>query len=321
MSTDQKTVKTPDSFPISVLCDFITTYKGERETLAAFLTNCQNALELAVENQKKLLLKFMISKLQGKAQIACSNRVFESFEDLKTFLKLNFGERKHYNHLLLELQSCKQLQNESVSEFALRVENCLTDLQSEIHNSDSLKKDLPGRIAMTEDLALHTFSLGLKSFLSNFVRSQSPKNFNTAVNIAIEEEKIQNMHVKPAAPRPSKFCQICRRAGHSETECFSKVKKDFPKPNNNRPQFNTTSFPSSSKRPTSPITCSYCKNVGHHISQCRKREYNNARFSNSNNSRPNPSQERQQTHYCSCNAIPESDNVPADCDSHDYNLN
>lgn len=131
-------------FPIQVLCNFISEYKGEKETLPGFLTNCKNALDLASLSQKDLLFKFILSKLGGKAQIACSNKIFTTFDDLKDFLKQNFGERKHYNHLLVDLQAYKQQTSETVAQFALRVETCLTSLQSEIHNSDSLTKELAG---------------------------------------------------------------------------------------------------------------------------------------------------------------------------------
>lgn len=264
-------------FPISVLCSFINVYRGERDALPAFLTNCQNALGMATEIQKGLLLKYIISRLEGKAQIACSNRVFDDFNDLKSFLKQNFGETKHYNHLLLQLQSCKQQPSESVAQYSIRVEKCLTDLQSEIHNSDSFKKDLPGRIAMTEDLALYTFSLGLKPTLSTYVRSQCPKNLNRAVNIAIEEEKIQNLQSKTNMTSTFKSCKFCNKSGHTESECYHK----------NRPT-RVTTFPSTSRGPAAqPIVCRYCKNIGHDISQCRKRQFNNARNSNNNgNTRP-----------------------------------
>lgn len=179
-------------FPISVLCSFVNVYRGERDALPAFLTNCQNALDMATTTQKSLIIKFIISRLDGKAQVACSNRIFDEFKDLKSFMKQSFGETKYYYHLLLQLQPCKQQPNESVAQYSFKIEKCSADLQSEIHNSDSYKKDLSGRIAMTGDLALYTFSLRLKPTLSTFVRSQCPKHLNGAVNITIEDEKIQN---------------------------------------------------------------------------------------------------------------------------------
>ncbi|KAF9797661.1 hypothetical protein SFRURICE_017856 [Spodoptera frugiperda] len=119
-TTSRKSAKISmsEQFPIKVLCDFISPYKGERDTLTAFLTNCQNALDLASPSQTVLR--------QGSD--CMSNKIFEDFNQLKCFLKQNFGERKHYNHLF----PCKQLPNETVAQFSLRIESCLTDLQSEL---------------------------------------------------------------------------------------------------------------------------------------------------------------------------------------------
>ncbi|XP_073963357.1 uncharacterized protein [Choristoneura fumiferana] len=282
-SEDQAKSVSTEQTPIQVLCSFVNVYKGDRETLPAFLTNCQNALDLASENQKVVLLKFIISKLEGKAQIACSNKIFEKFEDLKSFLKQNFGETKHYNHLLLDLQACKQQVNETVAQYALRVETCLTQLQSEIHNSDSYKKEIPGRIAMTEDLALYTFSLGLKPNISNMVRCKSPKNLNSAINIAIEEEKIQNLSFRSG--KHVKFCKICRREGHLEANCYNGQRSSLQVPSYQRQTNDAANSPRSLIPKSSPITCRYCKNIGHDISQCRKRQFNNTRFANNTGQR------------------------------------
>lgn len=270
-TTSRKSAKISmsEQFPIKVLCDFISPYKGERDTLTAFLTNCQNALDLASPSQTVLLTKYILSRLEGKAQIACSNKIFEDFNQLKCFLKQNFGERKHYNHLLLDLQSCKQLPNETVAQFSLRIESCLTDLQSEIYNSESLKRDVSGRIAMTEDLALFTFSLGLNPRLSNSVRCRNPKSLNDAINVALEEEKIQNLLYKTSI-KPK--CRICGKPGHSDSECREKQKRTGPPHVPSDPQ-PSTSFNNSG----SQLFCKYCKNKGHDITQCRKRKYNNER--------------------------------------------
>lgn len=97
----KKGIELNEQFPINVLCIVIRLYKGDRETLTAFLTICQNALDLASPTQKTLLNKYILTRLEGKVEIACSNKIFDDFSQLKLFLKQNFGERKHYNHLLL----------------------------------------------------------------------------------------------------------------------------------------------------------------------------------------------------------------------------
>lgn len=304
-----------EQFPLSVLCQFISSYKGERETLAAFLTNCQNALDLASLNQKPFLIKFIIAKLEGKAQIACSNKVFESFDELKSFLNQNFGERKHYNHLLLDLQSCKQQANETVAQFALRIETCLTALQSEIHNSPSLKKELPGRLAMTEDLALFTFNLGLMPRLSTIVRCREPRSLNDAINIALEEEKLQNLLYKfNTKPRS---CRICGKQGHSDAECPSKPQRAY------QANIRQPSSSSNQREVKSQIICRYCKNPGHDISECFKRKHNNAKR-NSNYNHENGRVAATVHHVTDDPQMQlESESYyPVDpCDQHDDNLN
>ncbi|KAF9809464.1 hypothetical protein SFRURICE_020761 [Spodoptera frugiperda] len=242
-TTSRKSAKISmsEQFPIKVLCDFISPYKGERDTLTAFLTNCQNALDLASPSQTVLLTKYILSRLEGKAQIACSNKIFEDFNQLKCFLKQNFGERKHYNHLLLDLQSCKQLPNETVAQFSLRIESCLTDLQSEIYNSESLKREI----------------------------CRNPKSLNDAINVALEEEKIQNLLYKTSI-KPK--CRICGKPGHSDSECREKQKRTGPPHVPSDPQPSTLFNNSGSQ-----LFCKYCKNKGHDITQCRKRKYNNER--------------------------------------------
>lgn len=51
------------------LTKFIKPY---RECLPAFLTNCENAISLDATDQPKVLCKYILSQLEGKAQLACS---------------------------------------------------------------------------------------------------------------------------------------------------------------------------------------------------------------------------------------------------------
>ena len=125
---------------------------------------------------------------------------------------------------------------------------------------------------MTEDLALYTFTIGLNSNISNIVRCRDPKSLNAAVNIAMEEEKIINTQKNTAVQIKPKFCNNCKKPGHLQSECYFNKK-----PNNSRSQ---EFVPSSSNKPATnqpTITCRYCKNEGHDISQCRKTQFNNSR--------------------------------------------
>lgn len=271
MSLKQESSKSKemsDKITLSFLTKFVKTYNGDRETLPAFLTNCENAMSLASIDQQTVLCKFVISQLEGKAQVACSLKSFSSWSELKTFLKATFGEKKHATHLLSDLQHCKQSSNEDVTVYSLRVESILTRIQSDIHYSCKNDKELPGRIAAMEDLALNTFMLGLNPSISTIVRCKNPSNLNEAIQYAIDEEKLYNL--SRSNLRSSKQCSTCNKPGHNSSECFKNKKYNRdPKIYNNSPSSN-----SDTNAESSPKICNYCKNPGHVIKECRKLQYN-----------------------------------------------
>lgn len=253
-----------ENIQIGILFKFIKTFDGTREKLNSFLTNCDNAIDLASDTQKPILFKYILSQLEGKAEVACSIKEFDSWDQLNSFLKTQFGERKHYAHLMTELRECQQL-NEPVNQFALRLETCLSKLLTEVTLSNKKKGELVGRIAAMEDLALHTFLTGLKPEISNLVRSRNPSTLNDAINFAVSEEKILNSYNKRKPQYPS-------RPSNHDVNSKPQMAKQYDRDNKN-------------------LFCRYCKNQGHTIETCRKREYNNNRF------KANPSPKYQKQPY------------------------
>lgn len=191
---------------VNTLFKFIKPFDGSRERLVSFINNCQNAYSLASEQKQQILLKQILSQLEGIAESPCAIKEFESWEKLSEFLSTQFGERKHYSALLSDLQNCNQ-SNDSVNRFALRTESCHSKLLTEINLSQSKKKsELVGRIAAMQDLALHHFVIGLKPQVSTIVRCRDPETLNDAINFAISEEKIieasQKRYNNPYNQRP-----------------------------------------------------------------------------------------------------------------------
>lgn len=259
---------------LETLFKFIKPFDGSREKLNSFLTNCGNAFDLATEKQEDILFRFILSRLEGKAEAACSIKEFLNWDQLSDFLKVQFGERKHYTHLLTDLQECRQLHNESVSQYSLRIETCLSKLLTEITLSNKIKKELPGRITAMEDLALHTFLLGLNTSISHSVRGSNPSDLNQAINIAKSEEKIYNVLLKR----------------NSINTRSAPVSRPNPRPQSGfKPAWNSNASPYVPKVNPNPPICRYCKALGHTIEQCRKREFNNNRFG-INQRQPNSNQ-------------------------------
>lgn len=275
-------VNTKLEMDLNILLKFIKPYDGDREKLNSFLINCNNAYDLANESQKPVLFKFILCQLQGKAEVACSIKNFSSWDQLKEFLKTQFSERKHYSHLLTDLQESKQGLQESVGQFSLRVETYLSQLLTEITLSDTKVKEVPGRVAAMEDLALHHFMMGLLPRISNIVRCRSPKNLNEAINLAVSEERIQQSIYK----RNTNENQNTRpRQQNFNNSNPHRSNQYIPNRAPQRQPQQTTNNPSQSQQPA--LFCRYCKTPGHDISVCRKREYNNNRYKVSQNPGPN----------------------------------
>lgn len=262
--------------PLNVILKFIKPYDGSRDKLNAFINNCTNAITLSSASQEPIILKYIISQLEGKAELACSIKEFSNWPSLQDFLKAQFGERKHHAHLLSELQDCRQTATESVSQFSLRIESCLSQLLTEVTMSCSKKLELPGRLAAMQDLALNSFIMGVNPKISVILRCKSPKNLNEAINIAISEDKLQQFsNKKPVEVLKQGFPKRAYFPGNPKagTSNYNDQPNSFNKP---KPSFDT------------PVVCRYCKIPGHTLEQCRKREYNNKRFNFNNNTSTRP---------------------------------
>ncbi|CAH4034984.1 unnamed protein product [Pieris brassicae] len=246
-----------------------------REKLIPFLNNCGNAYDLASDSKRSVLLKYILSQLEGKAESACAIKEFESWEQLSEFLNTQFGEKKHYSALLSDLQNCNQ-NNDSVNEFALRVESCLSKLLTEVNLSQKKKKsELAGRIAAMQDLALHHFVIGLKPQLSTIVRCRDPETLNDAINFAISEEKIMEASRKRYNNPQSQ--------GPLNKNNYSRPNYQFRDRYQNKPTLAYERTPNNVNLSSAQsLFCRYCKAKGHVIENCRKREFNNRRFQNTN---------------------------------------
>lgn len=304
----------PKEVDLNVLIKFIGTFDGSREKLNPFLTNCRNAISLATSAQRAIIFKYILSRLEGRAEAACAIKEFDDWPVLEEFLKTQFGEKKHYTHLLSDLQDCKQGVSETVNQFSLRVETCLAKLLTEINISIPTKKkgELSGRLAAMEDLALHTFTTGLNTNLSTIIRCRNPESLNEAINFAVAEEKILNKTSQ--GHRHSLSDRKHPTANSSSTARFSfdnyhkpSTSRDVTKPNISKP-YPPKLLVTKSEWPKKPFIpnqskpvqtnrqepfCRYCKTTGHVLEQCQKREYNNRRFQVNFIQPPNTEEESQ----------------------------
>lgn len=303
---------------LDIARSMLTHFDGNNKSkLYEFIDNCDEAYSLVSEINKVILLKIIKTKLTDNARLLIKNRNFNSWSDLRKHLLDSYSERRTGGQWQLELNSCKQNHKESVLSYSNRIENCYVKLLNTV--DDNLSDE--GRQAcvnLLKNQALNAFIAGLNRELLILVKSQKPENLEEAIAIACNEEeemlskneiqKFQNIN-----NATTKHCHYCNKAGHSSFNCFSRNKHrhgdtnvrhfqqtNFPKSNQYQSKQNANHYNNSSKNssinnslqhPNSNYTnpqkmsikqCNYCKNFGHTIFECRKRQYNNQRRNTQN---------------------------------------
>lgn len=93
-------------FRLNFLCSLIPKpFDGIR---SEFLTNCNNAVEIAIDSQHKPLFVFIISKLTGSVRSQLQGKTYTNWKELKEILCTFYQGKKHYVQLMEELNTLKQ---------------------------------------------------------------------------------------------------------------------------------------------------------------------------------------------------------------------
>lgn len=243
---------------VNTLLKLIPTFNtAETQQVYRFVRSCDSAFRLANTEQEQILLVYALNNITGTSASDIHCRQYTSWEDLKSYLIEKFSNVKTISHLNLELQSMFQKPSESITDYFHRVDLCRSKIIEKL-NTEIKDGTLLGRMATTEETALSVFVNGLNSEIGTMLRTRSFQNLTLASRFAIEEEKIRSMN--------------------STRQSLFKNNTSHSRPSAQRTQFVTNpritnraidTYPSNTK------ICSYCKNLGHVISECRKRAYNN----------------------------------------------
>lgn len=268
-----------ETLPITFLIKFIKPFDGNRDELSSFIADCNKAFALANNSQKFVLLDYIQTQISGKAKAACVNRQFKTWDELKSFLKTMYQDRKHYAQLLCELTNLKQNSNENVSQFVCRVEACLKRTINSTQQQNSDSTSLKGKLEMLDEIALNRFIYFSLPHISNVLRIRELKTLNEAISVAVAEEQVQNMYFTNKFN--TKYCKNCKTSTHNTIDCRNK-QKNVHIVQNEHEKTNPKAYLNK--------VCKYCKLKGHLIDECRKRQYANKFKNASQTNTKNPNQ-------------------------------
>jgi hypothetical protein len=268
-----------EELSLDFLTRFISPYSGSKEQIHAFVSNCDNAYELASTTQKPILFQFIKSKISGRANLICSTRELDDWPTYKKFLLDNFNTQKPLSQSILELQSCQQHANESVMEYTRRVEKCTSDILIASYKPTSSNDYTEGRNSIIKELALASFLSGVRSEYRLILRTRRPTSFEKASEYALEEERVSNCENQTKFFRniPARKCFSCGKTGHTSLNCYNNsIPLDKPPIYGNRNHIKGGKV--FEINPDSSVVCKYCKRPGHSINECRQRERNHGKF-------------------------------------------
>lgn len=304
-------------------------FDGTRSLLFEFIDNCDTALSNVNDTNKPILFSIIRTKLTGRAREVTRNREIPNWEFLKNHLLELYSDRRTQAQWQLELNSCKQRFNEDVSTYGTRIENCYTKCINSL--STTLSTDArKACVDLFKNQALNVFITGLTKDLSLLVKAQKPDSLEDAISIALNEEQEFKSKIETQKFRnPSdQYCNYCRKPGHTLTNCRNKHKKhvnvhhirNTPKTPPNQYFSGSTNR---SNQPLGPKVCFYCKNPGHLIGECRKRQRNNNMYGNmfNNDNRTKYNNYSNNSRYSNPNRNTLNTNDSNDSDHGNDNLN
>ncbi|KAF5276777.1 hypothetical protein FQR65_LT16185 [Abscondita terminalis] len=182
---------------ISTLFQWIDKYDGSNHKLNEFIINTDAAFELATENQKVILLAYAKKQLTGRAKMIVSTKIISSWAQLKEFLIETFSPRQNIDELILESQTCKQLPNESIMDFTLRLDILDSKFIKAINLENNDPLILPGLLKMKDNICLRSFLAGVLPIYQNLLSIKEPKNYQEASYFCLKienENKINHSH-------------------------------------------------------------------------------------------------------------------------------
>lgn len=250
----------------------IPEFDGNSDNLHRFITICEMFHnEEHTDPQKTLMLQIFKVKLVGRAYDIVRYYTVDTWLELKTALQDKFMTVKSRTQIQSEILSLKQIPKEDIKEYAYRAQKLLAlynDSTSSLTAEQAVKDLL---VAENKTMVLKAFEDGIRDdYLRLLTKAKGHTDFTISTKFAIENSENNNFSNLSS-------CSKCQRKGHTAETCYvSKVKKETPK-----------------------LICAYCKTPNHHISECRKRLFQQQQTSRSpqyNEMRQYPSQGRPQNY-------------------------
>lgn len=249
------------TYPKSYLRDaleLVPKYDGHNIPVWQFARACKRAKESIPLVDEASFVCMLRNKLTHHAYLAVEDETHPTVEKFLDCLKRVFGPGKSSNYYRGQLSMAYKKQNEHILDYIARIK----DLKAAIIEGDqnTLGRTLSElELTSIESFALEAFYEGLPREYRIELRAEGYSNFADAcskilvINRRLEREDSRYKNLRTSRNDPSSPFPPTRI-----------LQRGSPAFSNNAPV---------SSEPAGRKICSYCKNIGHLIHECRKRQY------------------------------------------------
>jgi len=268
----------------------VPSFDGYNIPLPQFTRACRRAREMIPGSAEVSLTKILINKLRGHAYYAVEDEPCETISQLIDLLNVAFGPRKDVDQYRGELANIYRKGGEHMLDYISRVKALRNDILDAERGS---RGKLDHRVAVEVDaLTTKAFCNGLGL---EYRLQMRPEQFTTPFDAFAEakalssREELDRSRVSSHGRRdntPSPLAHSTPRRNLTPTRGYAPLERDYGNPRNSytttylRRQESRHNDTRSRREDAPSIWCRYCKNSGHEIHECRKRQYNNARQGN-----------------------------------------
>ena len=249
----------------------VSPFKGDKKEVLAFISNVDTAFEVINPDNSDVLYKFVLTRISGEPRVAITHRNLDNWDDLKTFLKNTYTEKRTLDFHATQLFGARQGKNESVSEWIQKIQRFSSKFR-EAALQDCEDDERIGIVALADKLRNICFVQGISSDrIQTIVRSRNGNTFDEIAETALEEESAifsKNERYRQGTAFGKLLCSNCGKTGHLATKCYLKDRKDVRV---NKLGFEARGSPTKSQGfRKSDIRCYNCGEVGHMARDCKK---------------------------------------------------
>ncbi|EZA57386.1 hypothetical protein X777_02649 [Ooceraea biroi] len=305
------------------ILETVPHFDGYNVTVTQFTRACRRAKETVPASSERSLTRMLVNKLRGRAYSAVEGVPCDTIAQLADLLNRVFGEKKTVRQYHGDLSYTYWKTNEHIFDYIDRVKDlhsCILD--EERRQRGDLTND---KVAEIDAEVAEAFCKGLppefRMQLSNEHYVRPLRAYSRAIDLAKQREidkerfeprrneRIPEGHRIPFDNRPITYAtrdrlnEYRRNSDHDRripqrenTPVYDRTGPIVNKYRDNRPRGDTNRYGNEQLRRDRPETrqetpiperkwCRYCKNAGHEIEECRKRQYNNAQRESGNAAR------------------------------------